>query len=217
MMNLMVGKSLNTDECHQLVEAGGIAIEVVRAGRVIRRIAEALTWIIGGNVVLHHLLVDRIPVTVGQRRVLPMPARRIRVRLMPTNPYSLTQRSISGMQFFGETRALCGSIATPMKFFGNSEQTRWISSLQALAQASLVAASPRWWPMPAARGEKIVRSVPRSRCTLSWPPSIVWRISSSVIARARRRRLAGGVRLDLLRCAIPRADAARSCSGRGNR
>ena len=35
--------------------------------------------------------------------------------------------------------------------------------------------------MPAARGEKIVRSVPRSRCTLSWPPTIVSRISSSVI------------------------------------
>jgi hypothetical protein len=35
--------------------------------------------------------------------------------------------------------------------------------------------------MPAARGEKIVRSVPRSRCTLSWPPSIVARISSSLI------------------------------------
>jgi len=35
--------------------------------------------------------------------------------------------------------------------------------------------------MPAARGEKIVKSVPRSRCTLSWPLAMLSRISSSVI------------------------------------
>jgi hypothetical protein len=37
-----------------------------------------------------------------------------------------------------------------------------------------------WWPIPAARGEKIVMLVPRSCCFLSWLPSIVSRISSSV-------------------------------------
>src|SRR6516165_5887328 len=33
------------------------------------------------NVVLDHLLVDRIPVAVAERRVLPMPARRIGVQI----------------------------------------------------------------------------------------------------------------------------------------
>jgi hypothetical protein len=35
--------------------------------------------------------------------------------------------------------------------------------------------------MPEARGEKIVTSVPRSRCSLSWAPSTLSRISSSLI------------------------------------
>jgi hypothetical protein len=36
--------------------------------------------------------------------------------------------------------------------------------------------------MPAARGEKIVRSVPRSCCSFNWPPTMLSRISSSLIA-----------------------------------
>src|SRR5690242_18731548 len=65
-------------------------------------------------------------------------------------------------------------------------------------QASLVVASPRWWPMPAARGEKIVKSVPRSRLHLEL--AIGDRFTDLVVGdtRARRRRLAGLVRLDLL-------------------
>ena len=86
------------------------------------------------------------------------------------------------MQLRGDTPAVCGSMQTPTKLRGNSVQTRWISSLQALAQASEVAASPRWCPMPAARGEKIVRSVPRSCCSFNWPPTMLARISSSLTA-----------------------------------
>src|SRR5207244_5965351 len=56
-----------------------------------------------------------------------------------------------------------------------------VTGVQTCALPIFVVASPRWCPMPAARGEKIVRSVPRSRCTLSWPPSIASRISLSVI------------------------------------
>ena len=52
-------------------------------------------------------------------------------------------------------------------------------SLQAVDQYSLVFASPIWWPIPAARGEKMVRSVPRSRCSLSCAPSTDSRIWSS--------------------------------------
>ena len=57
-------------------------------------------------------------------------------------------------------------------------------SLQTRAQATAVAGSAMWWPMCEARGEKIVRSVPRSRAIRSWLPSIVCLISSSLISGA---------------------------------
>ena len=59
-----------------------------------------------------------------------------------------------------------------------------------------------WWPMPEARGEKIVRSVPRSRCSLSWLSSMLSLISSSDIFSAAR----GGI------AALSLALAAAVCS-----
>ncbi len=53
-------------------------------------------------------------------------------------------------------------------------------SLQARDHCRLIASSPTWWAMAEARGEKMVRSAPRSRCSLSWAPSMLWRISSSL-------------------------------------
>jgi hypothetical protein len=47
------------------------------------------------------------------------------------------------------------------------------------AQRMLVASLPAWCSMPAARGEKIVRSMPRSRARFNCDRSIVSRISSS--------------------------------------
>ena len=44
--------------------------------------------------------------------------------------------------------------------------------------------------MPEARGEKIVRSVPRSRCSLSWLPSMLSLISSSLIFSPERGGIA---------------------------
>ncbi len=49
---------------------------------------------------------------------------------------------------------------------------------------------PIWWPMPEARGEKMVTSVPRSRCNLSWFCSMLSRISSSDIFSAARDGIA---------------------------
>ena len=54
----------------------------------------------------------------------------------------------------------------------------------------LTLSSPMWWPMPEARGEKIVRSVPRSCCSLSWFASRLSRISSSDIFSAARGGIA---------------------------
>src|SRR5271170_4162196 len=69
------------------------------------------------------------------------------LRLMATKPYSLTHLSSSGMQVFGSTPGLCGSIAAPMKLSGNSFETRQQSSLQIEAQVEETAKSPMWWAM----------------------------------------------------------------------
>src|SRR4029450_2649838 len=81
------------------------------------------------------------------------------LRLQPTKPSSLTQSSGSLAGFFGATLSDCGSWQTPMKFFGNSVTQRWIRSLQICVHSMLTDSSPTWWPMPEARGEKIVTSV----------------------------------------------------------
>ena len=67
------------------------------------------------------------------------------------------------MQFSGETPGVCGSWQTPMKFSGNSVQTRWMQSFDARDHSRLTLPSPMWCPMPEARGENNVSAVPRSR------------------------------------------------------
>ena len=105
-------------------------------------------------------------------------------------PSSLTQRSSSLIEDVGASPCVCGSWHTPMKFFGNSVQTRWIRSLQICVHSWLTAKSPMWWPMPEARGEKIVRSVPRS--LLEFELGAFDAVADFVVghfqARARRQR-----------------------------
>ena len=95
------------------------------------------------------------------------------------------------MQVFGSTPGDCGSIAAPMKWSGKRRLTRWQSSLQIAAQVALVSKSPMWCAMKLARGEKIVRSLPRSFILASWLASMLSRSSSSLIdelGRLRRER-----------------------------
>ena len=74
-----------------------------------------------------------------------------------------------------------GNWQTPTKFSGYRLHTRWISSLQCSVQCLLVASLPTWCPIALARGEKIVRSVPRERCSLSCAFSRLSRIWSSLM------------------------------------
>src|SRR5574343_701238 len=104
-------------------------------------------------------------------------------RLMPTNPYSFTHFSSSGMQVLGSTPGDWGSMAAPMKLSGNNSLTRKHNSLQIAAQVAEVLKSPMWWAMKLARGEKMVRSEPRSFMSLSWLVSMDSRNSSSLIFR----------------------------------
>jgi hypothetical protein len=64
--------------------------------------------------------------------------------------------------------------------------TRAIRSLLTSAHRWLTASSPTWCSIAEARGEKIVRSTPRSVISFSWVPSTDARMSSSGAAWPRR-------------------------------
>ena len=66
------------DELH---EGGGVAVDVVGAGGVEVGVAGGRHVHHGRHVELHHFLVDGIPVAVGERRVLPPAAGRVRVQV----------------------------------------------------------------------------------------------------------------------------------------
>src|SRR4026207_336323 len=62
------------------------------------------------------------------------------------------------------------------------------------AHVELVWKSPMWCAMKLARGEKIVRSMPRSCIFFSWLSAMLWRSSSSVVARPAAAGARGGRR-----------------------
>jgi hypothetical protein len=106
------------------------------------------------------------------------------LRFTPTKPSSSMTRLSSGMQFFGETPGNCGSWPTPTKFSGSSAQMRWMRSFETLLHSMLIASVPTWCAMPPARGEKTVRSPPRSFWNLSCGATL-FTSTSSLMARSR--------------------------------
>src|SRR3984957_11469457 len=70
----------------QLHEGGGVRVEVVRAERVRGRVARGGHVDHGRDVELDHLLVQREPVRVGQRRRGPPRAGRVRVQVAADEP-----------------------------------------------------------------------------------------------------------------------------------
>src|SRR5690606_117068 len=105
-------------------------------------------------------------------------------RLIPTAPYSLTHFSSSVTQVAVPSTGDCGSKADMAYAPGNSVATRWHSWLQIADQVLDTWKSPMWWAMKLARGEKIVRSEPRSRIRRSWLVSMLSRNSSSLMRRS---------------------------------
>ena len=55
---------------------------------------------------------------------------------------------------------------------------RWMRSLQTVVHCLLIASEPTWCAMPDARGEKMVRSLPRAFWNLSWGSTLLTRTSS---------------------------------------
>ena len=86
--------------------------------RVLRRIAASADVDHRRHVELDHLLVERIPPFVGQRRRVEIAARWVGIEVAADEAHSFTQRSSSPMEFFGGTPGDCGNWQTPMKLFG---------------------------------------------------------------------------------------------------
>lgn len=97
-------------------------------------------------------------------------------------PSSSTQRRSSLIEAVRSALGDWGSMQTPTNVSGNIATTRAIRLLQWNAHSSEIAWSPTWCAMADARGEKIVRSAPRSLMSFNWFCSIVSRISSSEIS-----------------------------------
>ena len=81
MMNLSVGKVLEQVGQDDLHEHHGVGVEIIRAGGVHRRIAAAGDVDHRRHVELDHLLVERIPPLVGQRRRVEIAAGRIGIEV----------------------------------------------------------------------------------------------------------------------------------------
>ena len=75
------GEVLEDVGVHQLHEAGVVHVHVVGAGGGERGVARAGAVDHRRHVQLHHLLVERVPVTVAERRVRPVAAGRVRVEV----------------------------------------------------------------------------------------------------------------------------------------
>jgi len=78
-----VGEQVALDELH---ERRGVGVDVVRARGVEHRVAAARDVHHGGYVELDHLLEDRVPVPVGERRGSPLPPARVRVEVAADEP-----------------------------------------------------------------------------------------------------------------------------------
>ena len=204
----------------ELHERGRVAVDVVRAGGVEVRVARRAHVDHRRHVELDHLLVERIPLAVGQRRVGPVAARRIGVQVAADEAELLDAALELGDAVRGRDAGRLRQLADADEVLGVQRDARGGSDrCRSRVQRGLVSASPTWCAIAAARGEKIVTSVPRSRWSLSCAPSRLSRISSSLIferaCRAASRR-GSFERRDL---ALRQSSSCpeRWCSGRGSR
>ena len=121
------------------------------------------------HVELDHLLVDRVPPAVGQRRRVPVAARRIGVEVAADEAELVD----AALQLGDAAPAVDAGRLRQLAHADEVLREQLADAVdQVVADARprrlLVSESPMWCAMPLARGEKIVRSVPRSRCSLSW-------------------------------------------------
>ena len=103
-MNLSFGKSLNSVGLDELHERHGVGVEIVRAGGVLRRVAAAGDVDHRRHIQFDHLLVDRIPPLVGQRRRVEVAAGRVGVEVAADEAQFLDAAlQLGDRQFFGDS------------------------------------------------------------------------------------------------------------------
>ena len=164
-----------------LHECRRVGIEVMRAGGVEAGIAACRDVDHGRDVELHHLLVDRIPLPVRQRRRGPVPARWVGVEVDADEAVFLDAfLHLGDAGFWIDARRLRQHRRAD-EAVRKQLATRAHNSLQIAAQVEDTLKSPMWCAMKLARGLKIVRSLPRSCIFLSWLLTIDSRSSSSLI------------------------------------
>src|SRR6516164_2245664 len=170
----------------------------MRAGRVMGRVARHADMDHRRNVVLDHLLIDRIPVAVAERRVLPMAAGGIGVQIDPDKPVFIDAAvDLGDTVLWRDARTL--------------RQHRYTDKVLRKQRADpvdqLVAGAG-----PGFAGRRIAQVVAHAggarrkdrqigaALALHFELTTLDRLADLVVgdARARRRRLADLVRLDLL-------------------
>ena len=202
MMNFSFGKVLEQVGQDDLHEHHGVGVEIIRAGGVLRRIAAAGDVDHRRHVELDHLLVERIPPLVGHRRRVEIAAGRIGIEVAADEAHLDAALELGDGVLRRHARRL-RQLADADEVLRIERDARGGSGrCRSAIHSRLTLSSPMWWPMPEARGEKIVRSVPRSLCSLSWLRLDAFRISSSDIFRPAR----GGI------AALSLALAAAVCS-----
>ena len=141
---LRTGISLYDDPALHLaasvLSADALAAQPPPRSAIVSGRMTVIRFVRAGNVTLHRWQAAplRAPFVAAQERACaPLP---------PMYPADGAVVTIDGrttaLQFAGATPGVCGSCATPMKFFGKSFTTRWIRVLQASVQTSLVLAPP---------------------------------------------------------------------------
>ncbi len=110
-MNLSVGKVLEEVRQQELHEGRRVGVDVVRAGGVEARVARRADVHHRRHVELDDLLVQRIPPAVGERRLLPVPARRIGIEVAADEPQLVDAALELGNAILGAHARRLGQLA----------------------------------------------------------------------------------------------------------
>ena len=168
------------DELH---EGGGVGVDVMRAGVMEVRVAGRGDVDHGRHVELDQLLVDRIPPAVGERRIGPVAAGRIGIEVDADEAELRRGARARGCSSSAARRDAAAAGRRARNCRAAASQMRWMRSFDRRDHTLPVSSVPTWWAMPAARGEKMVRSLPRSFCSLSCGSTLL-RSMSSVMPRS---------------------------------
>ena len=220
MMNRSVGKSLNRSAVHELHERRRVGVDVVRAGGVEVRVARRADVHHRRHVELDHLLVERIPVPVGQRRRAPVAARRIGIQVAADEAELVDAAlELARCSWRADRPATAAAGTRRRSSPGYSVQTRWIRSLQCSrpVQAGRRVADVVRHRRRARREDRDVGAALALQLQLRALEALADLVVADVDGALRPRGAAGSSARRSARRETPAAPSAPSCSARGSR